>query len=401
MTGSIFNRSKRKSFPNWGFSIFIGKDADGKKKFLYGSGFALKRDAEEARDKALAEWKAEKAKAEAAIRDPATLAELMPHWFEQYAERNLTPATVQRYRDLAAFFLPVLGPVRLAELSTLMIEREMNRLKDAGGRAAKTGEAKPLSPKTVSLIKGVLSVALNSAVRWGMIPLNPCNLVVMPKAQKREQQALDYEQTEWLLECAKTSWIYPLLVVSAATGARRGELCALTWLDVDLDNRLLSISKSVEQTRGSLRLKTTKNRKTRIFTLPPSAVQTLRDHQAAQKEWAAQVGPGYRSDLGIVFADEYGEYRKPDSVTSTACRIAEKAGFKGVSLHNLRHGHGSQLLSAGVPLPVVSARLGHSSPYVTATIYSHALKADEMQAADKWEAAREKARKAEAARPKN
>ena len=84
-----------------------------------------------------------------------------------------------------------------------------------------------------------------------------------------------------------------------------------------------------------------------------------------------------------------------------ACRIAEKAGFKGVSLHNLRHGHGSQLLSAGVPLPVVSARLGHSSPYVTATIYSHALKADEMQAADKWEAAREKARKAEAARPKN
>jgi hypothetical protein len=94
-------------------------------------------------------------------------------------------------------------------------------------------------------------------------------------------------------------------------------------------------------------------------------------------------GAGYRADLGVVFADGVGEYRKPDSVTSTACRIAQKAGFKGVSLHNLRHSNGSQLLSAGVPLPVVSARLGHSSPYVTATVYSHALKADEQQAADK------------------
>jgi integrase len=401
MTGSIFNRSKRKNSPSWGFSVFIGKDADGKKKFLYGSGFALKRDAEDARDKAIAAWKAEKAAAEAARRDPATLAEYMPHWFREYAERNLTPATVQRYRDLAEFFLPVLGPVRLADLSTLMIEREMNRLKDSGGRKAKSKEAKPLSPKTVSLIKGVLSVALNSAVRWGMIPVNPCNLVAMPKAEKREQQALDHSETDWFLECARTSWIYPLLVLAAATGARRGELCALTWLDVDLENRIISVSKSIEQTRDGLRVKSTKNRKARIFSLPASAVQALKDHQTAQREWAAKVGPDYRTDLGIVFADECGEYRKPDSVTSTACRIAEKAGFKGVSLHNLRHGHGSQLLSAGVPLPAVSARLGHSSPYVTATIYSHALKMDELEAAAKWEAARDKARETEAARPKN
>ncbi|MCA2962746.1 MAG: site-specific integrase [Acidobacteriaceae bacterium] len=401
MTGSIFNRSKRKSAPSWGYSIYVGKDADGKKRFLYASGFALKRDAEEARDKAIAAWKAEQAAATAAARKPSTLAEYMPHWFEQYAERNLTPATVQRYRDLAAFFLPALGPVRLSELSTLLIEREMHRLRDAGGRAAKTGKPKPLAPKTVSLIKGVLSVALNSAVRWGMIPLNPCSLVVMPKAEKREQQALDHQQTDWLLECGRTSWIYPLLLVATATGARRGELCALTWLDVDFDNRLVSISKSVEQTRKGLRLKSTKGKKARIFSLPQSAVQALRDHRTAQQEWAAQVGPGYRADLGIVFADEVGEYRKPDSVTSTACRIAQKAGFTGVSLHNLRHSNGSQLLSAGVPLPVVSARLGHSSPYVTATVYSHALKADEQQAADKWEAARQQAKKEEAARPKN
>jgi len=401
MTGTIYNRSKLKNAPNWAFSIYIGKEANGKKRFLYTSGFGLKRDAESARDKAMAAWKAEQATAKAARRNPATLAEYMPHWFRDYAVRNLTPATVQRYRDLAEFFLPALGPVRLADLSTLMIEREMNRLKDGGGRKAKTGEAKPLAPKTVSLIKGVLSVALNSAIRDGMIAVNPCHLVRMPKPEKREQQALDHSETDWLLECAKGSWIYPLLVVASATGARRGELCALTWLDVDLDNRVISISKSVEQTREGLRVKSTKNRQARRFDLIPTAVQALRDHHAAQREVAATVGPDYRADLGLVFGDECGDYRKPDSVTSTACRIAEKAGYKNVSLHNLRHGHASQLLSAGVALAAVSKRLGHLDPHITARVYSHSMKIDESDVAEKLELARLKEREAKAAALKN
>jgi hypothetical protein len=61
---------------------------------------------------------------------------------------------------------------------------------------------------------------------------------------------------------------------------------------------------------------------------------------------------------------------KPDSVTAKACAIAKKAGLRDTSIHTLRHSHGSQLLSAGAPIPTVSKRLGHSSPYVTATIYS-------------------------------
>jgi integrase len=71
--------------------------------------------------------------------------------------------------------------------------------------------------------------------------------------------------------------------------------------------------------------------------------------------------------------------------------MAKKAGLKGVSLHTLRHSHGSQLLSAGVPLPPVSKRLGHTNIYVTATIYAHALTTDEASAAEKWESAMERA----------
>lgn len=71
-------------------------------------------------------------------------------------------------------------------------------------------------------------------------------------------------------------------------------------------------------------------------------------------------------------------------MTKAVRRIAKRAGFSRVSLHTLRHSHGSQLLSAGVPLPVVSKRLGHTDIYTTARIYSHALQSDEATAAEKW-----------------
>ena len=73
-------------------------------------------------------------------------------------------------------------------------------------------------------------------------------------------------------------------------------------------------------------------------------------------------------------------------MTAKVCLLAKKAGLNGSSLHTLRHSHGSQLLSAGVPLPAVSKRLGHSSVFVTATVYSHALSKDETAAAEVWDA---------------
>ena len=97
-------------------------------------------------------------------------------------------------------------------------------------------------------------------------------------------------------------------------------------------------------------------------------------------------GPDYRTDLDLVFCEADGNFLRPDSITSKACVIAKQAGLKSVSLHTLRHSHGSQLLSNGVPLPTVSKRLGHRDVYTIATVYSHALPADDITAAELWDA---------------
>src|SRR5262249_22661878 len=117
----------------------------------------------------------------------------------------------------------------------------------------------------------------------------------------------------------------------------------------------------------------------------------LKRIKAAQDENRKLYGSDYRADLDLVFCHPEGNYIRPDTVTKSVRRLAKKAGFSRVSLLNLRHSHGSQLLSAGVPLPVVSKRLGHTDIYITARIYSHALQSDEAAAAEKWEAAMKRA----------
>jgi integrase len=112
----------------------------------------------------------------------------------------------------------------------------------------------------------------------------------------------------------------------------------------------------------------------------------LQEHRKQQDEFRHQFGPHYRADLDLVFANPDGSPLKPDAVSASVSLLFRKLKLpKGTSLHSLRHTHASELPDIGVPLPVVSARLGHSSVRVTADIYSHAVHGQDDEAARRWE----------------
>ena len=381
MNGCTFKRTLPSGRITWGYSIDAGKDENGKRKQIFKSGFERKKDA----DDALRQKLNEKDEGELVKPDPTTFAAFLREWFKEHAERNCTPKTVERYRELTAYVLPHIGGIKLQDLSALTLERVFNRLKDAGGRNRKTKQARPLSAKTVHHISSLVHVALDTAIRWKLLKSNPVDGVVLPKVAKREATVLETDQISTFLNGARAAGVYEFTMLSVSTGARRGELLALTWADVDFVGRVLRLSKSLEQTKAGLRLKCTKGGKPREISLAKSSIEMLRNHRAAQSENRRLYGPDYRDDLNLVFATPEGDYLKPDSMTSKVCLLATKAGLDGASLHTLRHSHGSQLLSQGVSLPAVSKRLGHSSVYVTATIYAHALSADEVAAADVWD----------------
>jgi integrase len=175
-----------------------------------------------------------------------------------------------------------------------------------------------------------------------------------------------------------------LVELALATAARRGELLALQWADLDWASRTLTVSKSLEQTKAGLRVKRPKNEKVRSFRLPQSAIAALSFVSDQQKEQRRSFAGDYQ-DNGLIFCEADGGHYEPDLVSQVVIRRMRKAGIKQGSLHTLRHTHASNLLSRGMPLPAVSARLGHCDTNVTARIYSHALPADDQRAADVWD----------------
>jgi integrase len=122
--------------------------------------------------------------------------------------------------------------------------------------------------------------------------------------------------------------------------------------------------------------------------LPASAVAALEAHRQKQNEYRRQHGADYRTDLDLIFANTDGTPLRPDSISSTVSALFKRlkiAKPKGSALHLFRHSHTSVLLAEGVPLPAVSARLGHISVRTTQEIYAHMITGQDQEAARKWE----------------
>jgi integrase len=204
------------------------------------------------------------------------------------------------------------------------------------------------------------------------------------RIEKTDARSLSPDEIRKLREACRGDWTFALVEMALATAARRGKLLALQWADLDWTPGVLTISKSLEQTKAGLQVKRPKNGKSRPCQLPQSALAALRFHKEQQQEHRRLFATDYK-DLDLIFCEPNGDHHQPDLISQVIVRRMHKAGISDGSMHTLRHTHASNLLSNGVPLPAVSARLGHADANVTARIYSHALPADDRRAADVWD----------------
>jgi integrase len=204
-----------------------------------------------------------------------------------------------------------------------------------------------------------------------------------PKVPRRRPQVVDSDGFEALLKETSGTSIYPVIVLGMATGMRRGEMLALEWTDLDLDRSSLDVSKSLEETKQGLRIKSTKSDEPRRFAIPAKILDVLREHKRNQDEHRVLFGPDY-GKRNLIFARPDGEHYSPCKMGDRITRAMRKAGLSGVSLHTLRDSHASELLSKGAPITAVSEHLGHAYPNITLAIYSHALSADNEATAKLW-----------------
>jgi integrase len=280
------------------------------------------------------------------------------------------------------------GDTPLDQLSNKQLTIDMNRLEDHGGRVTKQHPlGRPLSSTTVRHIEFMVQACLEKAVDWGIIGKNEMRKVPKHKRAKNTGDApvTDKQGLGRLFKVTAGTKQFAPAVVDAATGMRRGELCALQWPDIEYDKGTIHVSKSLEETEEfGLQVKSTKSGIARRIEVDSSVFDVLRDHQREQEEHRRLHGPDYRSDLNLVFCRPDGYYYSPDKLGTRIKAALCKAGLGNLSMHSLRHTHASQQLSDNVPVAVVSARLGHANPNITYSIYAHAMPSDQKAAAMIW-----------------
>jgi len=429
MTGCVFKR-KLKTGISWGYLFSAGKDAAGRRNQIFKSGFATKGAAQSALREAITEYETkagriteqvdvlgrrtwgfvlgdkscggfesgvaadsartaeiERREAKPAVVDEPKLADYFKYWTDEHAARRCAPKTLERYKELGQYLMKHLGGTRINELTTAQIQHAIHCLKDAGGQTTKEfPQGRPLAAKTVRHIGTLLYTALAEADRLGIlkIPHPMANKrVVLPKLPKRRPPVLDKDKLAVLFDQARGTRLYPLIVLASATGCRRGELLAVEWSDLDETTSEINVSKSLEQTKAGLRVKSTKSEEPRRFSVPDWALEVLRAHRQEQQRDRELFGPDYE-DHNLVFCQPSGAYYSPDRLGARVVELMRKAGLDGVSLHSLRHSHATSLLSNGVPVAVVSERLGHRDQNITLSVYSHAVPADTKAAAKIW-----------------
>lgn len=404
MRGSVRQRTKG----SWEIKYDIGLDDKGVRQQRTRTVVGRKSDADIERTRILQEIargtyvdkrRSDKTEPTAESEAPLTVEAFMRRWLADVRTSFRETWYWRCSKMIDNNIVPCLGAIPLAELTSVQIRDWIDWSLEQGGRVKKgrpvsaahqPGE--PLSRQTVLHHSRVLRQALDVAVKWELIAKNPTRLVKLPRPVQTEMTALNEEQVKLLLEVVEAVCpsMRPLVMLAVQTGARRSELIALKWEDIDWDQKRLMICRSVEYGKaGKFTLKEPKTKAgRRNIPLSQFALDALRQQKGVQAEQRLRCGPAWK-DHGFVFTQEDGGMLNPNRITSLFYQLWQRptssgwvAGVPRIRFHDLRHTFASLLLHKRLDIKLISTMLGHASVAITLDRYSHLMPGSDEQVAE-------------------
>jgi integrase len=395
MRGSVVKRGKN----SWAVVVDLARDSETGKRRQKWFSHTTRHEAEAHLAQILAAMQGGTWMPPAKVR----LADYLERWLSDYAVGAVRQTTLASYRMIIDTHISsALGNVPLAILSPQTIQGYFSRKLKQG-----------LSATTVRHHAMLLHEALRHAVRWGLLPRNPSDLVDAPRNRSVEIRILDEEQQRLFLAEAKRSSRYYRLYLAALT--RAGELLGLRWKDVDLSLSVASVCQTFYRlggkrcdycrdrarrhesaptfdasrcqcTKGQMLFKEPKTaRSRRTVALPAVLVDELHALRLEQDESRRRLKDLYATH-GLIFCQHNGKPLHLNDIRRGDFRdVLQRAGLPRITFHALRHSHASLLGQMGVPVKVIQERLGHSTPAFTLQVYSHVLPGMQEQAAAQLE----------------
>lgn len=335
-------------------------------------------------------------------------------WCAEYLETvksRLAPRTWASYKkDIDARIVPALGHLKINEINSIHVQRFVQMLQEKGQfndlnyaawvkRAAKlkaAGKEIPPEPKkreylsasTVRRIVAILQAIMTAAVKKHIIADNPADSqrLELPHMEQPETQILDEAEAADVLAALETEpLMYQVLIhLALVTGCRRGELVALKWEKIDLDNRVVFIRHAAYKMTGEKeKLREPKRGSIRNIAIPSYLVEMLRAYHKEQIERQLKIGDQWH-DNGFLFVAWNGEEMDVSTPSHWWPDFLKRRNLPHVKFHALRHSSATLLLSSGENIKAVAARLGHHQ-LSTTNRYVHALHSADQAAADTFE----------------
>ncbi|MFA9375557.1 MAG: tyrosine-type recombinase/integrase [Lachnotalea sp.] len=404
MTGGVRKRSN-----TWSYYFDLGK-VDGKRKKKEKGGFRTRKEAEAALTKAMNEYNNA-----GQLFEPTeiTVSDYLDYWFDNYCKMNLKYNTQLGYLQIIENHLkPTLGHYKLKALNSASIQEYTNQLK-------LNGYARSHVVGIISTLSGALNYAIEPL---HYIQFNPCDRIKYPKyntPKKNVRFVIKPDEFQRVIDRfpSSTNFYIPLMI-GYYTGLRISEAFALTWDDIDFENKTLSVNKiTVKRNYGVdvrkvLQQKGKKEEKSawyfgstktyssnRIIKFGNTLYQVLKEARKSQKKNRLLYGEYYTDIYLKPETDEKGEeiFRLVEIERSIPCTlnkvemlcVRENGQFVSTdsfkycarvvhnelklsfNYHSLRHTHATLLIENGANAKDVQERLGHSDIQTTLNTYVH------------------------------
>lgn len=371
----------RKRGKKWEYYFEIAK-MDGKRKRISKGGFKTKTEAVREGVKAMHEYQTA-----GTVHNPCDISmhDYLNYWLEMYCIPNLKPTTIASYKKYIRLHIsPQIGKYRLESISSEQLQALINGLVSKG-----------YSKNTVLSIKGILSSSLNYAVQpLHYIRQSPMTYVKIPKGSRSNYKSSQYVRdvieediiNKIFERFPKGSSTYLPMLFAYHCGMRLGESYAVTWDNVDFENKTVTINKQLQwnMEKKFWYLTPPKYNSSRTIDIDQFLIDLLKElksEQVRMKEYYAdEYRPVYYDDesgindhsgsiIEFINIYENGSFIQPRTMQHTSTVIHQF--YPAFNFHSLRHTHCTRLLEAGLPLKYVQERLGHKNINVTMDIYNH------------------------------
>lgn len=279
---------------------------------------------------------------------------------------NIGLVTKDGYEKSLKRILPIIGKKRLNDITPLMLDNMYQQLKVGKNK-------QQLGYHSMYNYYKLINVMFNQAIKWELLDRNPNLKANKPKREKKERNYYDLEQVDTLLSYLEYENIKyrTLITLALDSGARRSEICALRWSDINFDTQMMKIDKSLKVIRGIVDEATTKTENSkREIMLSKSTINLLKEYKEWQDNYIKWIGKRWQG-TDRIFISKEGNYMHPSTCDHIMRKIVKKYNLAPICFHELRHTSASILINKGINPKAVSQRLGHADTSITMEIYTH------------------------------